>query len=113
MFAHPMLHIASVNMQKCNAVTHALLNTNEIAHLILVQEPWYDKIGTARRDNTKQGEGVLGGVASPPGNHYTPGSPKAKATKVMAYARRDLQHTHKLPHFMVVPCLDICTHPTV
>jgi hypothetical protein len=108
-----MMHIASVNMRKRNAVTHALLNTNENAHIILIQEPWYNKIGTARKDNAKQGTDVLGGVASPAWEPLYPGGPEGKAPKVMAYARKDLQHTSNSPHFTVVPRLDICAHPTV
>ena len=81
-----MMHIASVNMRKRNAVTHALLNTNENAHIILIQEPWYNKIGTARKDNAKQGADVLGGVASPAWEPLYPGAPEGKAPKVMAYA---------------------------
>ena len=39
--------IASVNMQKQNAVTHALLNSDININIFLIQEPWYDTIGTA------------------------------------------------------------------
>lgn len=65
MSAHPMLHIASVNMRKRNVVAHALLNTNENAHLILIQELWFDRIGAARKDDARQGMNILGGTASP------------------------------------------------
>jgi hypothetical protein len=113
MSAHPILHIASVNMRKRNAVTHALLNSNENAQLLLIQEPWFDKIGTARKDNARQGVDVLGGVASPAWELLYPGLAEAKPPKVMAYARKDLQHTANSPRFSIVPRLDICSHPTV
>jgi len=57
--------IASVNMRKRNAVTHALLNSAQDTNLLLIQEPWFDTIGTARKDTSRQGVNVLGGVASP------------------------------------------------
>jgi hypothetical protein len=52
-------------MQKCNAVTHAMLNHASHTHLLLIQEPWYNRIGTARQDNAQEGINVLGGAASP------------------------------------------------
>ena len=39
MFDWPQYTISSVNMQKCNAVTHTLLNFASHAHLVLIQEP--------------------------------------------------------------------------
>jgi hypothetical protein len=39
MAVHPPLLIASVNMRKCNAATHALLNSTNNTHLLLIQEP--------------------------------------------------------------------------
>jgi len=52
-------------MRKRNAVTHALLNSINDTHLILLQEPWFDQIGTARKDDVREGVDVLGGVAAP------------------------------------------------
>ena len=56
--------IASVNMQKQNAVTHALLNSDCNTNIFLIQELWYDRIGTACKDTAWQGIDVLGSVAS-------------------------------------------------
>jgi hypothetical protein len=61
----PTFLLTSVNMWKRNAVTHALLNYTSHAHLILLQEPWYDKTGTARHDDSQKGVNMLGGVAAP------------------------------------------------
>jgi Endonuclease-reverse transcriptase len=110
MSAHPIIHIASVNMRKRNAVTHALLNSNNNAHLMLIQEPWFDKIGTARKDNARQGIDVLGGVAAPKWELIYPGHTEKQVPKVMAYVRKP---TTNSPHFNVVPRLDICSHPTL
>jgi hypothetical protein len=111
--AHPIIRIASVNMRKRNAVTHALLNSNDNAHIILIQEPWFNKIGTARQDNARQGVDVLGGVASPKWELIYPGHTKEQQPKVMAYVRKPTQYPTNTPHFTVVPRLDICPHPTL
>ena len=113
MSVHPVMYIASVNMRRSNKLIHSLLSTNENAHLILIQEPWFDRIGTARRDDAYQGEEVLGGVACPAWEPIYPAVAVGKPPKVMAYVRKNLQSTHNSPRFTVVPRLDICSHPTV
>ena len=110
--AHP-LRIASVNMRKRNAVTHALLNSDKDTNLILIQEPWYNKIGTARQDNAKQGVDIQGGVASPKWELIYPGLTDGQRPKVMAYARKNSALDYDTPQFSAVPRLDMCTHPTI
>lgn len=110
MAAHLPLQIASVNMRKRNSVTHALLNSNNTDNLILIQEPWFDKIGTARQDNARQGVDVLGGVSSPAWEILYPGHTKDQRPKVMAYARK---HNQDTAHFTAVPRLDLSSHPTL
>ena len=75
---HPTVNIASANMRKRNAVTHALLNSITNTNLILLQEPWYDQIGTARKDGAREGIDVLGGVASPAWDIIYPGLDREK-----------------------------------
>ena len=58
MLAHQSIRIASVNMRKRNTVTHALLNSDKGINLLLIQEPWYNKIGTARDDNARDGTDI-------------------------------------------------------
>jgi endonuclease/exonuclease/phosphatase family metal-dependent hydrolase len=108
--AQPSINIASANMRKRNAVTHALLNSINDTDLILIQEPWFNKIGTARKDDAREGVDVMGGVASPAWDILYPGFGKDKPPKTMAYARKRTQGT---AHYTVVPHLDICSHPTV
>jgi Reverse transcriptase (RNA-dependent DNA polymerase)/Endonuclease-reverse transcriptase len=113
MSEHPSIHIVSVNMRKRNAVTHALLNSITNTHLILLQEPWFSQIGTARQDNAREGVDVLGGVAAPAWDIIYPNCGKDKPPKVMAYVRKQVQSIQDAAHFTVVPRLDICSHPTV
>jgi hypothetical protein len=111
--AHQTIQIASVNMRKRNDASHSLLNSNTTAHLLLIQEPWFDRIGTARDDNAREGVAVRGGAACPLWELIYPGYTETKNPKVMAYARKPTQHTANIPRFSVVPRLDICTHHCV
>ena len=58
---------------------------------MLVQEPWYNKIGIARKDNTQQGVDILGGVASPAWEIHYPGLTEGQYPKVMAYSHKPTQ----------------------
>ena len=111
--AHPPIRIASVNMRKRNAVTHALLNSAKDTNLLLIQEPWFNKIGTARQDNAKQGVDIQGGAAAPDWEIIYPGLADGQRPKVMAYARKNTAQIYDAPHFTTVPRIDICTHPTL
>ena len=110
---HPTIDIASANMRKRNAVTHALLNSITNINLILLQEPWFNQIGTARKDEACEGIDVLGRVASLAWDVIYPGLDKEKCSKVMAYAWKLTQSTRDTLHYIVVPHLDVCSHPTV
>ena len=74
-----------VNMRHHNAATHSLLNTNTEADIILVQEPWYDKINTARLDTNPDGTDTLGGVSNPKWDCIYPRTTRGTRCKVMAY----------------------------
>jgi hypothetical protein len=113
MSAHPKMNIALVNMRKRNAVTHALLNSANNTHLLLIQEPWYNIIGTARKDTARQGVDVLGGVASPAWEILYPSTTKGQRPKTMAYIRKSIANDPNTPTFTVVLRLDICAHPMV
>jgi hypothetical protein len=110
---HPSILISSANMQKRNAVTHALLNSDTKTHLMLIQEPWYDTIGTAQKDSARQGVDVLGGVASPAWDIHYPGITEGQRPKTMAYSRKPTQKSNDTTHFTIVPRLDVCTHPMI
>lgn len=113
MLAHQSIRIASVNMRKRNAATHALLNSDKGINLLLIQEPWYNKIGTARDDNARDGTDIRGSATSPEWELIYPGLTERQHPKVMAYARKNSTRNSHTPHFTVVPRIDICTHPTL
>jgi len=110
MAVQPPIVVASVNMRKRNAVTHALLNSDLGTNLFLIQEPWFDTIGTARKDTARQGVDVLGGVASPGWEVIYPNIPEGRRPKVMAYARRRTANPQFDRPFSTVPRLDLSTH---
>ena len=99
---HPPILIASANMRKRNAITHALLNSDNQTNLMLIQEPWFDTIGMARKDSARQGVDVLGGVASPAWEIHYPGLAENQRPKVMAYSRKQMRGNN-ITHFTVVP----------
>ena len=100
-------------MHRRNAVTHALLNSDTLTSIYLIQEPWFDTIGTARQDTARQGVDILGGVASPGWEILYPAIPKGQRPKVMAYVQKWIPNTQTEPPFMVVPRLDVSNHPCV
>ena len=113
MSAQSPIHIASVNMRKRNAVTHALLNSDNDTNLFLLQEPWFNKIGTARQDDARQGVDIQGGVAAPDWELIYPSLSDGQRPKVMAYARKNSARNTDTPHFTTIPRIDICAHPTL
>ena len=76
-----IIEIASVNMRKCNPITHALLNSAQNTNIFLIQEPWFGKIGTTKTDNDREGTDTFGGIATADGKHYTLDSKQTKNPK--------------------------------
>ena len=108
------VNIASVNMCRRNAVTHALLHSSPVDQVILIQEPWFNRIGTTRKDDEKEGVDVLGGVNSPGWEIHYPSIDGGKRAKVMAYTRKRSWEGINSPAFFTASSrLDLCTHPCV
>ena len=108
------INIASVNMRRCNAITHALLNNSPVDQVILIQEPWYDRIGTTRNDAERDGAAVREGVSSPGWEIHYPATDNNKRAKVMAYTRKRSWEGVNLPaHYTATSCLDLCAHPCI
>jgi len=98
-------------MCRRNAATHMLLSSDEHTNIFLIQEPWFDTIGTARLDSACQGIDLLGGVTSPSWEVLYPAIPKGSWAKVMTYAHKGTPNPHNKTPFTTVPRLDISTHP--
>ena len=98
------IKVMSVNMACRNATMHTLLNINSQFHLILVQEPWFSRISTARADGNPDGETILGGVASPGWEAFHPVLEKGQTAKVMLYKRK------RATFFNVVARPDLAAH---
>ena len=80
-----IIEIASVNMRKCNLITHALLNSAENTNIFLIQEPWFGKIRTTKTDNDREGTDTFGGIATAGWEALYPGLKADQKPKVMAY----------------------------
>jgi hypothetical protein len=100
------IHILFVNMCHCNMATHSLLNTNSKVDIIMVQEPWFDRISTTCSDTNPEGVDTLGRVANPKWDCLYPKTNCSERCKVMAY------HHITSTHFNVINCLDLssCHH---
>ena len=108
------INIASVNMRGRNAATHALLHSSPVDQVILIQEPWYDRIGTKRKDDARAGAEVLGGANSPGWEIHYPASTNEKRAKVLAYTRKRSWEGINAPTcFTAISRLDLCAHPCV
>ena len=82
-----LVKILWVNTRRSNPRLHAILNSNKHADLILVQEPWFDKIGTVRSDFDPEGTDTLGTVANPLWDILYPKHDTGERCKVVAYRR--------------------------
>ncbi len=105
------INIASVNMRRRNGVTHALLHSSPVDQVILIQEPWYNQIGTIRKDDARDGATVFGGVNSPGWELHYPAINENKKAKVLAYTRKRSWESIDSPAlFTATSRLDLCAH---
>ena len=83
------IHIASVNVRRRSAVLHGLLQSSSF-DIIIVQEPWFGKINTARNDNDPDRVDVLGATANNMWTCFLPAHAATDICKVATYVRVDL-----------------------
>lgn len=86
-FLTDLVKILWVNVRRSNPRLRAILNSNKHADLILVQEPWYDKIGTVRSDFEPEGTDTLGTITDPLWDTLYPKFNPGERCKVVAYRR--------------------------
>jgi endonuclease/exonuclease/phosphatase family metal-dependent hydrolase len=96
-------------MRQSNALMHALLASNPPADIILVQEPWYDHIGTHHSDTNPFSMEALGSIASPQWNliYSNITDPTTTRAKVLAYTQKNT------PLFSPSSHLDLIAHPSL
>jgi hypothetical protein len=106
--------IGSVNMWRRNAAMHVLLATNEVDDILLVQEPWFNPVGTARCDTMINGKDVLGGAANPQWELYYPYFNYDQRAKVMTYARiHERGEPFRRNRLRMVSRNDLVSHPCI
>jgi hypothetical protein len=103
------VNILFVNMCCHNAASHCLLNTNTKADLIMVQEPWFDRIGTSCLDSDPEGVDILGGIANPNWDCIYPKMTCRERCKVMAYQCISSTHFNVTNHIDLTSCHHILT----
>ena len=108
-------NILSVNMWRQNVTMHTLLEENEEDDILCVQEPWFGKIGTARKDTAKDGVDVLGGASHHNWNLVCPYFNNKQCAKVMIYICKHsrLASKRRLHPVRTVPRLDIVRHHSI
>ena len=74
-----------VNVRCSNARLHAILNSNKHANIILVQEPWFNKIGTTCSDFEPEGTNTFGTDSNPLWDIIYPKYNPGERCKVVAY----------------------------
>ncbi|KAF8632119.1 hypothetical protein AX17_004922 [Amanita inopinata Kibby_2008] len=87
---------------------HMLLNTLDNIDIILIQEPWFDKIGIARSLTDPQGEKALGTVSNPAWDIFLPLSPDPTQPPRVATCIRK-----RLTNLRYIPRPDIINSPDV
>jgi hypothetical protein len=85
----PPLRVFQLNAAKANPRIHALLNTLTFIDIVLLQEPWYRRIGISRSDSNPNGTDILGGVSNPAWDLLEPSA--AGRPGVSVYVRRGIK----------------------
>src|SRR6266404_1506285 len=104
--------LASVNMRRCNATMHTLLETNDSDDILFIQEPWFHMVLVARSDAHPDGVDILGGVAHPAWLSLHPHYHAGARAKVMTYVRKFQCNYPTHPTSLhIATCNDIIAHP--
>lgn len=93
---------------------HALLNTNELDDILLIQEPWFSPIGVSCKDFLRNGKDVLGGASNSSWHLIYPYFTTDMHAKVMTYAHfHDRDKIFKSNHLQASARRDLCSHPCI
>ena len=106
MSEHP-IRIKSVNVNCNNEQTHGILQTDdESFDIILIQEPWFERVATLRSDTDPNGTSQLGFPANNKWFTLSPPYSQDVRPKVWIYAnRRTMNQTYVINHIPPSPLL--------
>jgi endonuclease/exonuclease/phosphatase family metal-dependent hydrolase len=99
--------IATINVRRGNERTHAILQTNQ-ADIILMQEPWFNRIGVSRSDTSHEGVEVRGFVNHNMWDTFAPTVASDSTPKVVAYAQASIRGECTITNELQHPAADHC-----
>ncbi|KAI0308980.1 hypothetical protein OF83DRAFT_1273469, partial [Amylostereum chailletii] len=87
------LRVLQLNVARSNVRMHAVLNSLTDFDILLLQEPWYGRIGVARSSTDRNGTDILGTVSNPAWEAFFPDTTADGARfRVATFVRRGIQH---------------------
>lgn len=95
------LNVLQLNVARSNVRMHAILNTLTDFDILLLQEPWYGRIGVARSSTDAQGLDIKGTVANPAWDLFIPESTADGPPRVATFIRKGI------PSLDTRPCPDL------
>lgn len=101
----PPSRIVQLNIARSSARTHIMLNHLTDTHILLLQEPWYGRIGLDKADTSPEGRPINGFTASQAWESFAPLAPGCP--KVATYVK------HNVAGLKATPRPDIAKHPNL
>ena len=96
------------NINKSNSTTHVLLNKLvDKFDILLIQEPWKDRIGTSKNDSDPQGSNMYG---EPQQREWTQFVSLPAEVGKSSPTRSSIYISKRLPHVRATQCTDILEH---
>jgi len=101
------LNVLQLNVARSNVRMHAILNTLTDFDVLLLQEPWYGRIGVARSSTDVQGQDIKGTVANPAWELFIPESATDGPPRVATYIRKGIRSLDTRPRPDIIGTKDI------
>ena len=100
------LRVVQLNVARSNTRMHALLNSFTDIDIVMLQEPWFDRIGVERSSDNPNGTTVRGTVANPAWDCFLPTAQREQPPpRVVTYVRRGINGLRAQPR------PDLLNHP--
>jgi len=101
------LNVLQLNVARSNVRMHAILNTLTDFDVLLLQEPWYGRIGVARSSTDAQGQDIKGTVANPAWELFIPEPTTDGPPRVVTFIRKGIHALETRPRPDIVGTKDI------